>query len=135
MSTNNLNLGTVPLMKLKNKNGEEIFSLDKRNDTVIVSQLIPFIDIFDTLTLYDANSTSICEINMSEVFISALVNAIERNVNNYDIIKKVGSLSIFESKIEFRELSECFPYINFLEFNSIFKKSYVAPNGEASKQP
>jgi len=121
------------LFKLKNQYDMDVYSIDvidKSDNTLTVSTLLPVVNIFDTLTVYDENNDNICKINMSEIFINSLIEAIEKNTNNEKIVNKVGSRNVVQNKIQFREPQECFPCLSTLtKLNEMANLSYVDPEG------
>lgn len=94
------------ILKIRNLNKDDVYSVDRSDDgTIVISPLMPLIDIFNTLALY-TDSGEICRINMSEVLINSIMEFMD---------KKLGISK--EVDIEFREITECFP-----ELGSLSKK-------------
>ena len=106
---------TIPqinsFLKLKNKYGEDVYSIDELNNMLIVSPMKPLIDVFDTLILCGTNINS--EINMSEIFVNTLIGVIERKLSG-DNADGQADIDKFDNKIVFREISDCFEkvYVN-----------------------
>ena len=134
MNNNIQDQKVTPFLKLRGKHAD-VYSIDKLDDgTLIISPLKPQIDIFETLTLRDTNSNDICEINISELFIDALVEAVERTkiggaeeANHTKLIKEGGRAAVdafIDSKIIFREMSECFPKTDS------DNRAYMPPNSD-----
>jgi hypothetical protein len=94
-----MNANPQNLLKLKNKNGEDVYSIDTVNDTLVISPLKQSIDIFDTLIMSGADTGDVHEINISELFVSALLDAVGETNCTYKLVK---------NNIVFREISECF---------------------------
>jgi len=114
-------------MTLKNNDGNDIYTIDVVDETLIISPLIPYIDIFQPLTLSVSNFTekdndnyiSICDINMSEVLINAIIEKIERTAKNDTICNKVADTFSIKYPIKMRSIKDCFPKICFDGINSL----------------
>jgi len=150
----------IPFLKLKNSNGDDVYSIDKYIDSrdieLTISPLNPMIDIFETLTLYHENAGNICKINLSEIFVNALADSIDKKVcsqktydNEMRIRKNIGVeltefdeerividndtdvkellRSIMGSVITFRSVEDCFSEINLTHGD------YEPPNAQEIK--
>ncbi|MDR1739370.1 MAG: SEC-C domain-containing protein [Bacteroidales bacterium] len=116
---NNSELNVKTLFKLKSSKGEEVYSVDILDDNIVISPLKPIIDIFDTLSVFSTDTINFCDINMSEVFVNALFDAVEKKANekSYTLLEKDFQM-LQINPIRFREVSDCFPESNDINYGS-----------------
>ncbi len=128
----------VPFLSLKDDENKEVYVIDRADNDLVISPKIPFIDIHKTLTLYDDNSNEICKINMGNIIVNAIVDAIENSANSDTDYGKIidDRLSLYSGLISFREIDECFPSLNVNSYSDIGRKTYVSlclPMNESNK--
>jgi hypothetical protein len=127
-------------MNLKNDDGENVFKLDWISDDLYISPLVPLIDLFDTLTLHHNHLGDICRINLSEVFVDALVTAMERCthieelIEGESIVDRMIDVHFLKKNIKFRGTKDCFPMIHVKTYNAIMRDKYVPANHIESEE-
>jgi len=127
------NLGNVDV---KDDNGNDVYLFLRTEDwqvnytirkneqekTLTIVPEIPLIDLFQDMTMYTPKLGDLCKINFGEIFMDAIVDAIARNVEDSDVVKKYTNDFAFNYDVEFTEMSEQFPDLGFFQSPALLKQ-------------